>query len=194
MNKLSMWVFRCSSVSEILKYIRAITSHRAPIRYGVEKVEGKSYDRLRLSRKAESPLVYRYWLPCTELRERNNPARMRHAVFHLYHSWTRIRQSAIAGYFLQQPLSLYASALIVLCSSSSCSDAWCGIQLLSLQFLIVCATISAHPQITVCEPPMRWWPFCYKKILKNQCVHDTPFLIIVLIFILDITSWFSFVV
>ncbi|EFJ2258414.1 SAM-dependent DNA methyltransferase, partial [Escherichia coli] len=47
MNKLSMGVFRCSSVSEILKYIRAITSHRAPIRYGVEKVEGKSYDRLR---------------------------------------------------------------------------------------------------------------------------------------------------
>lgn len=47
MNKLSMGVFRCSSVSEILKYIRAITSHRAPIKYGVEKVEGKSYDRLR---------------------------------------------------------------------------------------------------------------------------------------------------
>ncbi|HHU9287825.1 TPA: N-6 DNA methylase, partial [Escherichia coli] len=47
MSKLSMGVFRCSSVSEILKYIRAITSHRAPIRYGVEKVEGKSYDRLR---------------------------------------------------------------------------------------------------------------------------------------------------
>lgn len=47
MNKLSMGVFRCSSVSEILKYIRAITSHRVPIRYGVEKVEGKSYDRLR---------------------------------------------------------------------------------------------------------------------------------------------------
>ncbi|HGC4143665.1 TPA: N-6 DNA methylase, partial [Escherichia coli] len=47
MNKLSMGVFRCSSVSEILKYISAITSHRAPIRYGVEKVEGKSYDRLR---------------------------------------------------------------------------------------------------------------------------------------------------
>ncbi|WP_312894089.1 N-6 DNA methylase [Escherichia coli] len=47
MKKLSMGVFRCSSVSEILKYIRAITSHRAPIRYGVEKVEGKSYDRLR---------------------------------------------------------------------------------------------------------------------------------------------------
>ncbi|EOM8246257.1 N-6 DNA methylase, partial [Escherichia coli] len=47
MNKLSIGVFRCSSVSEILKYIRAITSHRAPIRYGVEKVEGKSYDRLR---------------------------------------------------------------------------------------------------------------------------------------------------
>ena len=47
MNKLSMGLFRCSSVSEILKYIRAITSHRAPIRYGVEKVEGKSYDRLR---------------------------------------------------------------------------------------------------------------------------------------------------
>ncbi|MCP9661521.1 N-6 DNA methylase [Escherichia fergusonii] len=47
MNKLSMWVFRCSSVSEILKYIRAIASHRAPIKYGVEKVEGKSYDRLR---------------------------------------------------------------------------------------------------------------------------------------------------
>ncbi|EGZ0137820.1 SAM-dependent DNA methyltransferase, partial [Escherichia coli] len=47
MNKLSMGVFRCSSVSEILKYIRAITSHRAPINYGVEKVEGKSYDRLR---------------------------------------------------------------------------------------------------------------------------------------------------
>lgn len=42
-----MGVFRCSSVSEILKYIRAITSHRAPIKYGVEKVEGKSYDRLR---------------------------------------------------------------------------------------------------------------------------------------------------
>lgn len=40
-------VFRCSSVSEILKYISAITFHRAPIRYGVEKVEGKSYDRLR---------------------------------------------------------------------------------------------------------------------------------------------------
>ncbi len=36
MNKLSMGVFRCSSVSEILKYIRAITSHRAPIKYGVE--------------------------------------------------------------------------------------------------------------------------------------------------------------
>lgn len=34
MNKLSMGVFRCSSVSEILKYIRAITSHRAPIKYG----------------------------------------------------------------------------------------------------------------------------------------------------------------
>ncbi len=47
MNKLSIGVFRCSSVSEILKYISAITSHRAPIRYGVEKVEGKSYDRLR---------------------------------------------------------------------------------------------------------------------------------------------------
>lgn len=47
MNKLSMWVFRCSSVSEISKYISAITFHRAPIRYGVEKVEGKSYDRLR---------------------------------------------------------------------------------------------------------------------------------------------------
>ena len=47
MNKLSMGVFRCSSVSEILKYIRVITSHRAPIKYGVEKVEGKSYDRLR---------------------------------------------------------------------------------------------------------------------------------------------------
>lgn len=47
MNKLSMGVFRCSSVSEILKYIRAIASHRAPIKYGVEKVEGKSYDRLR---------------------------------------------------------------------------------------------------------------------------------------------------
>ncbi|MEL8569817.1 SAM-dependent DNA methyltransferase, partial [Escherichia coli] len=47
MNKLFMGVFRCSSVSEILKYIRAITSHRAPIKYGVEKVEGKSYDRLR---------------------------------------------------------------------------------------------------------------------------------------------------
>lgn len=47
MNKLYMRVFRCSSVSEILKYIRAITSHRAPIKYGVEKVEGKSYDRLR---------------------------------------------------------------------------------------------------------------------------------------------------
>ncbi|ENR4167620.1 N-6 DNA methylase [Salmonella enterica] len=47
MNKLSIGVFRCSSVSEILKYIRAITSHRAPIKYGVEKVEGKSYDRLR---------------------------------------------------------------------------------------------------------------------------------------------------
>ncbi len=47
MKKLSMGVFRCSSVSEILKYIRAIISHRAPIRYGVEKVEGKSYDRLR---------------------------------------------------------------------------------------------------------------------------------------------------
>ncbi|HBI9896283.1 TPA: SAM-dependent DNA methyltransferase, partial [Escherichia coli] len=47
MNKLSMGVFRCSSVSEILKYIRAIKSHRAPIKYGVEKVEGKSYDRLR---------------------------------------------------------------------------------------------------------------------------------------------------
>ncbi|HFU4402561.1 TPA: hypothetical protein ACP2TQ_004367 [Escherichia coli] len=47
MNNLSMGVFRCSSVSEILKYIRAITSRRAPIRYGVEKVEGKSYDRLR---------------------------------------------------------------------------------------------------------------------------------------------------
>lgn len=47
MNKLSMGVFRCSSVSEILKYIRAITSRRAPIKYGVEKVEGKSYDRLR---------------------------------------------------------------------------------------------------------------------------------------------------
>lgn len=47
MNKLSMGVFRCSSVSEILKYISAITSHRVPIRYGVEKVEGKSYDRLR---------------------------------------------------------------------------------------------------------------------------------------------------
>ncbi|EGI4357527.1 SAM-dependent DNA methyltransferase, partial [Escherichia coli] len=47
MNKLSMGVFRCSSVSEILKYIRAITSHQAPIKYGVEKVEGKSYDRLR---------------------------------------------------------------------------------------------------------------------------------------------------
>lgn len=42
-----MGVFRCSSVSEILKYIRAITFHRAPIRYGVGKVEGKSYDRLR---------------------------------------------------------------------------------------------------------------------------------------------------
>ncbi len=42
-----MGVFRCSSVSEILKYIRAIASHRAPIKYGVEKVEGKSYDRLR---------------------------------------------------------------------------------------------------------------------------------------------------
>lgn len=42
MNKLSMGVFRCSSVSEILKYIRAITSHRAPIKYGVEKVEGKA--------------------------------------------------------------------------------------------------------------------------------------------------------
>ncbi len=47
MKKLSMGVFRCSSVSEILKYIRAIASHRAPIKYGVEKVEGKSYDRLR---------------------------------------------------------------------------------------------------------------------------------------------------
>ncbi len=47
MNKLSMGVLRCSSVSEILKYIRAIASHRAPIKYGVEKVEGKSYDRLR---------------------------------------------------------------------------------------------------------------------------------------------------
>ncbi|HHN7040232.1 TPA: N-6 DNA methylase, partial [Escherichia coli] len=47
MNKPFMGVFRCSSVSEILKYIRAITSHRAPIKYGVEKVEGKSYDRLR---------------------------------------------------------------------------------------------------------------------------------------------------
>lgn len=47
MNKLSMGVFRCSSVSEILKYIRAIASRRAPIKYGVEKVEGKSYDRLR---------------------------------------------------------------------------------------------------------------------------------------------------
>lgn len=47
MSKLSMWVFRCSIVSEILKYISAITFHRAPIRYGVEKVEGKSYDRLR---------------------------------------------------------------------------------------------------------------------------------------------------
>ncbi len=42
-----MGVFRCSSVSEILKYIRAIASRRAPIKYGVEKVEGKSYDRLR---------------------------------------------------------------------------------------------------------------------------------------------------
>lgn len=123
MNKLSIGVFRCSSVSEILKYIRAIISHWAPIRYGVEKVEGKSYDRLHLSRKAESRLVYRYWVPCTELRERNNPARMHPAVFHLYHSWTRIRQSAIAGYFLQQPLSLYASASIVLCSSSSLF--WC---------------------------------------------------------------------
>ncbi len=60
MNKLSMGVFRCSSVSEILKYIRAITSHRAPIKYGVEKVEGKSYDRQCLLRKAESPLAYRY--------------------------------------------------------------------------------------------------------------------------------------
>ncbi len=59
MNKLSIGG-RCSSVSETLKYIRAITSHRAPIRYGVEKVEGKSYDRLHLSRKAELPLVYRY--------------------------------------------------------------------------------------------------------------------------------------
>ncbi|HAI6885017.1 TPA: hypothetical protein HJ414_003475 [Escherichia coli] len=47
MNKLSMGGGRCSSISEILKYIMAITSHRAPIRYGVEKVEGKSYDRLR---------------------------------------------------------------------------------------------------------------------------------------------------
>lgn len=47
MNKLSMGVFRCSSISEIYKYISAIISHRAPIRYGVEKVEGKSYDRLR---------------------------------------------------------------------------------------------------------------------------------------------------
>lgn len=47
MNKLSMGVFRCSSISEIFKYIRAMTSHRAPIIYGVEKVEGKSYDRLR---------------------------------------------------------------------------------------------------------------------------------------------------
>lgn len=47
MKKLSMGVFRCSSISEIFKYISAIISHRAPIRYGVEKVEGKSYDRLR---------------------------------------------------------------------------------------------------------------------------------------------------
>lgn len=47
MNKLSMGVFRCSSISEIFKYISTIISHRAPIRYGVEKVEGKSYDRLR---------------------------------------------------------------------------------------------------------------------------------------------------
>ncbi|CUA15692.1 defense against restriction protein [Escherichia coli] len=60
MKKITIGVFRCSSVSEILKYIRAITPHKAPIRYGVEKVKGKSYDRLHLSRKAESPLVYRY--------------------------------------------------------------------------------------------------------------------------------------
>ncbi|HCZ4695439.1 TPA: SAM-dependent DNA methyltransferase, partial [Salmonella enterica subsp. enterica serovar Saintpaul str. CFSAN004147] len=47
MAEVSGGVFTCKSVGEIVRFIRAITTRRNQVSYGVEKVEGKSYDRLR---------------------------------------------------------------------------------------------------------------------------------------------------
>lgn len=47
MAEVSGGVFSCKSIGEIVRFIRAITTRRNQVPYGVEKVEGKSYDRLR---------------------------------------------------------------------------------------------------------------------------------------------------
>ncbi|EBQ9479137.1 helicase [Salmonella enterica subsp. enterica serovar Kokomlemle] len=47
MADLTGGVLSCKSIGEIVRFIRAVSTRRQQVPFGVEKVEGKSYDRLR---------------------------------------------------------------------------------------------------------------------------------------------------
>jgi hypothetical protein len=47
MADITSGVFSCKSIGEIVRFIRAISNRRKQVPFGVEKVEGKSFDRLR---------------------------------------------------------------------------------------------------------------------------------------------------
>ncbi|EIX8137237.1 N-6 DNA methylase [Salmonella enterica] len=54
MADISGGVFSCKSISEIVRFIRAISMRRQPVSFGVNKVEGKSFDRLRKEANAKA--------------------------------------------------------------------------------------------------------------------------------------------
>lgn len=54
MADISGGVFSCKSISEIVRFIRAISTRRQPVSFGVNKVEGKSFDRLRKEANAKA--------------------------------------------------------------------------------------------------------------------------------------------